>query len=522
MREDPVHHRHRLLAIAVIVSVLLHGTLGFVFRADWPDVSGETATSHVLHLGLNQRALAQQTDSSEEKAPEALATSTEELSREEPLAAPTGEAPPKPTREPSPVLPPVPEPIPDTRLATIPDHSEVIVSAGPATFKVPAPPAPPKNIPIERPLQEHEAQEIDRRMQEVAQKLPELLKSGEQFEWHKGQTHYRIAAELRAGESTELDKALVTVSAATDGERRETQLEFKRLAFSHFAQLINRWDPDVAISRDRVDGRFHSNSAVNMDAARDATPVFTGKVTVAGRVDLGRGLRKNDVFPGGLEIRAAPIHMPRDVSPIHSDMQLTPEQLRYFDADVRLTFFENGDYSWRHIDGAHEERGERRGRVPEEGLFLLGRDRARLEVEGTVRGKVVIYSEGRITIAGDLRYARNPIDVPHSPDFLGLISEGYVEVGPPDLVGPGDLVVQAAIYAGRRFSVRSFRNRNRGTLHVYGSITAGSVSATEPRYATRLVFDKRFENQRPPNFPLTDHYELARWDRQWRVVSEDR
>lgn len=516
MWEDSRPGRHRLLVIAVLLSVLLHGLLGFVFRISWPDFDGETAAPRVLQLGLNKP---------KESPAEALESSEppsgEQSARSSSPAAPPEHLPPKPIRAPLPELPSVPDPVPDPRLTTAMDRSDVIVSAGPSAFEVPAPPPPPANVTVREPLQEHEAELIDSQMQEVTEKLPELLESGKQLQWRDGQTEYRAAVELKQGTSTGLDKALVTVSTAMDGKRRETQLEFKRLAFSHFAQLINYWDPDVAISRDRVDGRFHSNSALNVDAARNASPMFTGKVTVAGRVDLGRGLRKSEVFPGGLEIRASRIDMPRDVSPVRSDMQLAPEQFHSFDSDVHLTFFDNGEYSWRQIDNSSENQGEHRARVPEEGLFLLGRDRVRLQVEGTVRGKVVIYSEGRITIAGDLRYARDPTKLPDSPDFLGLISEGYVEVGPPDLVGPGDLVVQAAIYAGRRFSVRSFRNRNRGTLHVYGSITAGSVSATEPRYATRLVFDKRLETQRPPNFPLTDHYELSHWDRQWRVVEDD-
>src|SRR5207253_11432687 len=37
-----------------------------------------------------------------------------------------------------------------------------------------------------------------------------------------------------------------------------------------------------------------------------------------------------------------------------------------------------------------------------------------------------------------------------------------------------------------------------GTLSIHGSLTAGSLSPTEPRYATRYEFDERFERVRPP------------------------
>jgi hypothetical protein len=50
-------------------------------------------------------------------------------------------------------------------------------------------------------------------------------------------------------------------------------------------------------------------------------------------------------------------------------------------------------------------------------------------------------------------------------------------------------------------------------------LSAGSISATEPRYATKIEFDPRFERLRPPGFPVTNRYETESWDRQWRPVS---
>jgi hypothetical protein len=52
------------------------------------------------------------------------------------------------------------------------------------------------------------------------------------------------------------------------------------------------------------------------------------------------------------------------------------------------------------------------------------------------------------------------------------------------------------------------------TLYVQG-VVAGSLSASEPRYATRIEYDEHFEHRRPPGFPSTDRYEVADWDGQW-------
>jgi hypothetical protein len=47
------------------------------------------------------------------------------------------------------------------------------------------------------------------------------------------------------------------------------------------------------------------------------------------------------------------------------------------------------------------------------------------------------------------------------------------------------------------------------------------MSATEPRYATRYAFDQRFEQVRPPGFPVTNRYEVESWDTQWREAEAD-
>jgi hypothetical protein len=517
-RESPVGGRP--LWLAVLFSVTVHALIVWLLQ---PLSLPESRPSDRETLPVFNVALMHpqgDRDNGSGERPANAAQSTPPAAAEAPAQTPLTQPPPRPADSPEPAVPPDPADIhpPITnQLQAAPAHEQIIVSAGPAPFAVPAPPPVElADLRVQQTIDSSEAAAIEEYLEEITEQLPQLLGSGKPLRWRSQEREFTAAVELQpATKDTELDRALVTISTEADGERRETELQFKRLAFSSFAQLVNRWDPDVAISQDRIEGRFHSNSAVNVEAAQGARPTFTGKVTTAARVKLGRGLRKQEIFLGGLEMRAQRIPMPRDVLPLGGDAQLRPDQLRQFSSDTNIKFHQNGEYSWRSEDSPMTQRAI----VPEGGLFLIGQNRSRLLVEGTVKGKIVVYSTGRITIAGDLRYARDPVAIPDSPDFLGLISEGYVEVGPPQVVGRGDLTVQAAIYAGRRFSVRSFRTRNRGTLHIYGSVTAGSISATEPRYATRLVFDPRLELQRPPGFPVTDRYELENWNRHWTIAN---
>jgi hypothetical protein len=137
-----------------------------------------------------------------------------------------------------------------------------------------------------------------------------------------------------------------------------------------------------------------------------------------------------------------------------------------------------------------------------------------------VNGKVLVYSPERIVIVGDLRYADDRRD-PGATDYLGLVAERTVAIDVPEATGSGDLTIHASIYARQRFQVRSYRSRRSGTLSIYGSLAAGSVSATEPRYATKIEFDERLTTMRAPGFPLSDRYELDSWNGVWRVVERD-
>jgi hypothetical protein len=83
------------------------------------------------------------------------------------------------------------------------------------------------------------------------------------------------------------------------------------------------------------------------------------------------------------------------------------------------------------------------------------------------------------------------------------------------VTGPGDLKIDAAVYARDRFVVTDLMTNDRATLSIFGSLSAGSISASEPRYATRIKYDQRFERTRPPGYPMANSYEVESWDGHW-------
>lgn len=331
-----------------------------------------------------------------------------------------------------------------------------------------------------------------------------------------------ITRQADAGEGS-TGEAAVGESARSDGNGRSatTRMRMKRLAFSHFTQLIDRWDMQVQVHDDVIAGRFHSNSSILLLQDHAAAPRFLGTVTTAARRVAMSGCcrRRTEIFQRGVETGTARITLPGRFVPFAPQLATHRVRTHTFERDSRIIFDPDGSYTAQLVGFRARGMPQARQMIPaEEPLLILGADTVTLRVRGTVRGKVLVYSPQRIVIEGDLVYARDPRTDPGSADYLGLVSDRNIEVAGPGLTGRGDLEIHAAVYAKRRFVVTHEDASSSGTLVIYGSLSAGTLSATEPRYATRIEFDPRLEQRRPPGFPMTARYEVEAWDGKWRVA----
>jgi hypothetical protein len=315
---------------------------------------------------------------------------------------------------------------------------------------------------------------------------------------------------------------LVTVEITTEhgGEPVQTSLQMKRLAFSHFTQLVDRWDPRVQLHDDEIAGRFHSNSEILLTYDPRIAPRLLGKVTTARGIQITdeKGWQpRRKIFAGGLETRTARIRLPELSLPVAQDHATRDADVHAVRTDTLIVFHADGAYDCIELSSLGEAR---RRLAPDRPTYIIGARDAELRVRGVVNGNVTVYSPERIVVQGDLTYAHGPRTGGDAGAYLGLVSDGNVEIDRADVTGPGDLEIHAAVYARKRFVVRNISARDRATLFIYGSLTAGSLSATEPRYATRIEFDPRFERVRPPGFPETDRYEIERWDGRWRLAEK--
>ena len=367
------------------------------------------------------------------------------------------------------------------------------------------------------PIPERERRMLSSRFAAVTDRA--LAKhASESVVWSDAGREYTATFRPQPAEnSMGIDRIVVDVSTDENGSRLSTQLTMKRLAFSSFAQLIDRWDPEVQIHDDEIDGRFHSNSEIRVLYNREAQPIFHGRVTTAARGiqndAIGR-FDRDEMFLGGLETGVGRISLPPRFALLDEESSDgSGTHVQRFTQDTRITFHADGTYSARDVDLVEGE--PRLVTIPAEPHYLIAAEESKLHLQGVVKGKVLIYSPEGIVIEGDLVYAHDPPGT--ADDFLGLVSDKSVEIAPSDVTGPGDLAIHASIYAKRQLAVRGYRERHSGTLFIFGSVSAGSVTATEPRFATRIEFDDRLEDARAPSFPLTDRYELQNWKGEWRV-----
>lgn len=356
-------------------------------------------------------------------------------------------------------------------------------------------------------------------MKKMTDHFVPLSQSDSVFVWEKDDARYEIKVRHRKAESAStFDKLDVQVRTERYGRTLSTSFEMQRVGFSQFAQFVDFWDPYVAIHNDKFDGRFHTNSDFKISSSRGVHPKFEGKVTSAGfeimrQSDPFGYAAPDSIFQGGLETGTAEIKFPRDLYSLVAGTASDSALLR-LESEAWLSFQRDGSLHWR---AAGNVTGQGKILLPQAPFTILGESLEKLHVEGIVHGKVLIYNRGSIEITGNLIYAKSPQLFDDTDDFLGMVSEKNIEIAPTEKTGVDDLHVCAAMLARRMFRVKEYYRSIHKTLFIYGSLTAGSLSATEPRYATDIRFDKRLYTRRPPHFPMTDRYELQNWDGKWQV-----
>ncbi|NIR47592.1 hypothetical protein GWO43_03750, partial [candidate division KSB1 bacterium] len=372
----------------------------------------------------------------------------------------------------------------------------------------------PNRIPAKLAMTNEQREMLYKKLRKWSEKFNRNEWADSLVVWeHDGKVYSARFRHLPGQSETDIDEVAIDILTHKDGYSLSTEMHMKRLAFSNFAQFVDYWDPRVAVHDDVLEGRFHSNTRFNVSSSFGVAPKFHGKVTTSSYEISSSGslpfFKRESVFLGGLETGVKEIRLPKRFLPFLEQTNIPRSHSHILSEDTEITFRADGSYTWKLKDTP--EKPQRR-QLPEDSFYIIGREHKELHIKGAVNGKVLVYSPEKIVIDGDLRYAAYPEIDSDSDDYLGLVCDKDIEVAEPEVTGPGDLYIHAAIFAKGRFRVPHLGGNRGDTLYIYGSMTAGSLSATEPRYATHVQFDERLDKTRPPNFPLTDRYEVKEWE----------
>ena len=403
-----------------------------------------------------------------------------------------------------------------TLVEPAPEAGEVLTTTAESTTEVPLITEPTPEGAAEVMPQPEQVM-LTRSVQQLAQKLLDTNATATTISWQQdGQQYSARVMRQPAADSTGLEQVIAEIMTDKDGKRMKTRLSLKRLAFSHFTQLVNNWNPNIQMHDDVIDGRFHSNTEFGLTTIGGIKPRFFGKVTTAASTLTigGFNVRRNrDVFQGGAETKTDRVTLPRDMPDVLSGGDEGDRQL--FAEDTRIIFNPDGSYVWRLANG---EGTLQRAEPSQKPRYLIGEKDAKLYVRGTVTGIFTVYSPSDIEIEDDLVYLKDPRQTVVSRDYLALIAGRDIRIAATEVTGPGDLNVHAALFARRRFYTEGTDHARPAIMFIYGSLTAGTILETEPRYGTKLDYDKRFEYLRPASFPMTRRYEVDSWDQDWKEV----
>jgi hypothetical protein len=387
----------------------------------------------------------------------------------------------------------LPEPLPETRQPIVSQqYSDTKILQ--SSFQVDS----EQNLDVARfeKIEVQELEMITRKVTQWSSNISEYSESKETQKWRQGDYQYNATFEKQTAENDmDTDEVLIEIATNRDGKKLTASLRLKKMAFSNFAQFINQWDSSISIHDDEMNGRFHSNTRINLLTSRKTAPLFHGKVTTASYfVDITGGKAKKDIFLAGIETGVKRIEMPKPRTLFQEVQSIKSINSRVVEQDSRIVFTHDGHYlvQPRNLTSVMQ-----RYPIGDRPLYILAAPRVSLWLSGTVNGAVngavAVYSPERIVIEASLEYLSIK-SIDQGGDFLGLISGRSVVVSNRNVVREGDLSIQAAIYAKNRFQVKQIGSRQAGTLNIYGSLSVGTITATEPRYATNIVFDTRLEN----------------------------
>jgi len=304
----------------------------------------------------------------------------------------------------------------------------------------------------------------------------------------------------------------------------------RKNSFTLFAWMTNFEGNVFWVTEDTVWGRVHSNGNLHINGS----PVFMQKVTTAKNLDppkVGSGTNKA-IFKDGFETGVADIPFPTDLSEL---ITASTSGGRSYAGDIYVTL--SAGTAANNDGKAYVRSGNVKTGAIIDSIDLNSgsfngvlRATGKVNIEGTLDGKLSICAGTNVVVQNDLYYERNPQVIPSSDDLLGLVAEQNVVVADNSANNSGCEIFGNIFTRSGSFLAENYSSRPVATLNVLGSIVQyerGAVgqfagSTLKNGFSKRYRFDNRLNDPtfRPPYYPgyYVRTFAVANWWESYRIM----
>ncbi|MCC6396528.1 MAG: hypothetical protein IT282_05875 [Bacteroidetes bacterium] len=304
----------------------------------------------------------------------------------------------------------------------------------------------------------------------------------------------------------------------------------KKNSFTLFAWMTDFEGNVFWISKDTVWGRVHSNGNLHINGS----PVFMQKATTAKGFDppkVGKGTNQA-IFKDNYETGIAPIKFPNDLSEL---VTASVGGGRKYIGDIYVTLSPgtgaNNDGK-AYIRSGNTSSGALIDSIDLNDVgfngVILGT--GKVNVEGTLDGKLTLASSSNVYIQDDVLYERNP-RFGASDDVLGLVAEDNVIIK-DNAANNSECEIHGSIFTrDGSFTAENYNSLPIcGELRVLGSIVQKERGAVgtfsggvlNHGFSKRYRYDDRLSDQafRPPYYPgyYVTTYAITNWWESYRVM----
>ncbi len=313
------------------------------------------------------------------------------------------------------------------------------------------------------------------------------------------------------------------------GVRRVVTMDYVRSrSWAEFALWYDHYNGTINfVTGDNFRGKVHANDYIYISGS----PVFQQILTSA-KTTWGAG-PGSGVFSNGYTLGVNPMVMStvnftnaastQDCLKVLASLVVTGATTISM-ADTNF-FISNAARGWTNYNwGASHAATMTNGEVY---VATSGTQTGSLNIAGTLNGRLTIVTDGTINITNHIRYADNPQTNAASNDALGLITQSDIIVAtncPANLDIYAHMIATGAATGSTNdgmFTVANYDTRPQSScsnLNVYGGIVeyyrgpVGTSGGSGTGYLKNYIFDTRFKNNPPPNYPAVgDQFYWGGW-----------